>query len=203
MCTTEILQKMLGDLIGFIDGDYFLIGGGMLGLIRDHQLIPYDNDLDIMLLPNAKITIPKGSPYKIQKYYMDSKFYDSTKPAYKPKNIWGEYLNYYRKVEPGLNRAQLFRAASKHYQKEKIVPKFSEPFIDIYRLQKVEGGWTLPFWEEEIYLDDEIAYAVTNEDLGFPVTLPGETEKVCERNYGETWKTPIKSGWKMKHISFD
>ena len=203
MSVSAKLQEMLRDLTEFIEGDWFLIGGGMLGLTRDHQLIPYDNDLDIMLMPNAKITIPKGSPYKIQKYYMDSKFYDSTLPEFKPKNIWTEYLNYYRKVVPNLNRAQLFKEAAQHYQKEKIEPKFSEPFIDIYRAQKVEDGWTLPFWEDEIYLDDEVAYPTINQDLGFNVSLFGETETVCERNYGESWNIPIKSGWKMKHISFD
>jgi len=196
MSVSAKLQEMLRDLTGFIQGDWFLIGGGMLGLTRSNDLIPYDNDLDILIMPNARINIPKSSKYKIQNYYMDSKFYDSTKPAFKPKNIWTEYLNYYRKVLPNTNRAMLFKEASKHYKDECIVPKFSEPYIDIYRAQKVEDGWICPYWEDYLLKDDELMYPVISNDLGFPVPLPGDTEEVCRRHYGEDWRTPIKGEWK-------
>lgn len=196
MATPQKLKIMLANLIPCIEGDWFLIGGGMLGLTRSNDLIPYDNDLDILLMPNASINVPEHSKYKIQNYYMDSKFYDSTLPAYKPKNLWTEFLNYYRKVMPNVNRAVLFREASKHYKEQCIVPEFSLPFIDIYRASKTTDGWIAPYWDDYLFKEDELMYPVISNDLGFPVRLPSDTEEVCRRQYGDDWRTPIQGDWK-------
>ena len=59
MATPQKLKIMLANLIPCIEGDWFLIGGGMLGLARSNDLIPYDNDLDVMLMPNASINVPE------------------------------------------------------------------------------------------------------------------------------------------------
>jgi len=193
----EILKDMLRDLVPMIEGHWWLCGGGMLGLHRDKDLIDWDNDLDIMILPNTEITLPNLSNYGLQKYYMDTKFYRKDLPVYKP-NLWNEYLRYFS-FNKKLNRPTLYSEASKTYKQERITPTFSEPYIDIYTLQKVEGGWVIPNWEQQVYTDMELLSPTRNLDLGFEVPLPGNLDDVCRRCYGDSWKEPIPDEWKEKH----
>jgi hypothetical protein len=187
---------MLSDLIPMIDGEWWLCGGGMLGLHRDGDLIEWDNDLDIMILPTTKINVPIESNYEIQDYYMDRKFYRKDLPKYKT-NLWSEYLRYFGRGK-NLNRPQLYKLASESYKQNRIVPRFSEPYIDIYTLKPVDGGYVIPFWDDQIYKDDELFMETKNVDLGYPVYLPGNLDEVCRRCYGETWNLPIPDSWKTK-----
>ena len=70
---TLILTEMLRELIPYIKGDYFLSDGGLLGLTRKHELISYDDDLDLYLLPGSTIEIPSSSNLQISQYYLDKK----------------------------------------------------------------------------------------------------------------------------------
>jgi len=192
---------MLSDLIPMIEGKWWLIGGGMLGLCRDNDLIDYDNDLDIMILPDTKINIPKNSNYRLQNYYMDSKFYDINLPKYKP-NLWNEYLRYFSKNKK-LNRAELYREASKSYKQERIIAEFSEPYIDIYVMRKTNFGYEIPYFEHEFFYDLEVDTPVKNTDLGFSVNLPSNTESVCRRIYGDDWNIPKEDAWKKAKSKFN
>ena len=40
-----ILKEMLHELISYIEGPYFLGDGGLLGLIREKDLLDHDDDL--------------------------------------------------------------------------------------------------------------------------------------------------------------
>ncbi len=194
--TKEVLKEMLKDLIPMIEGRWWLCGGGMLGLHRDGDLIEWDNDLDIMLHPEATINIPSGSKYATQKYYMDEKFYDTTRYRYTP-NLWHEYLRYYGHGK-NMNRPTLYKAASVMYKQNSIIPEFTLPYIDIYRLQKIENAWTIPYWEQDTFYNDELANPVFNYNLGFCVPLPSNLDSVCERCYGQDWRTPIKDPYKLQ-----
>jgi len=189
---------MLSDLIPMINGRWWLCGGGMLGLHRDNDLIDYDNDLDIMILPSTEIVLPNNSIYKLQDYYMDTKFYRSDLPTYKP-NLWNEYCRFYGHGK-NLNRPELYRQASKSYKTDRIIPEFSEPYIDIYTLKLVEDGWTIPGWDEQVYSMEELFNPTINTALGFPVNLPSNLDEVCERCYGNSWNVPIPDEWKQKKI---
>lgn len=190
---------MLYDLIPMINGKWWLCGGGMLGLQRDKDLIDYDNDLDIMFMPGTTLEVPEDSKYAVQDYYMDRKFYRKDLTRYKP-NLWGEYCRYYSHGKK-LNRPQLYKQASESYSTARILPEFTTPYIDIYTLKKVEGGWAIPYWEhQDFFTDDELQNTVVNTDLGFEVNLPGDTPTVCRRCYGDTWSEPIPDKWKQKKI---
>jgi len=188
---------MLYDIIPMIKGRWWLCGGAMLGLCRDNDLISYDNDLDIMLFPGSEIVLPNDSNYSLQKYYMDTKFYRNDLPVYKP-NLWNEYCRYFGHGKK-INRCELYKQAKLTYKQERIEPKFSNPYIDIYTLKKVDGGWAIPYWEHQIYYDKELENTIVNTDLGFPVYLPGDTELVCERCYGNNWREPLEDNWKKKN----
>lgn len=187
---------MLYDLIPMIKGKWWLIGGGMLGLCRDSDLIDWDNDLDIMILPDTEINIPKDSVYGIQDYYMDKKFYRKDLPKYKT-NLWNEYIRFYSQGKK-LNRSQLYKQGAESYRQDKIIPEFSEPYIDIYVIRQVQDGWVVPYWEHQVYRNEELFNPTVNRDLGFDVYIPSNTESVCRRCYGETWNKPIVDEWKKK-----
>ena len=193
--TKVILKEMLKEIIPFIEGEWFLSDGGLLGIIRNKDLLDHDDDLDLYLMPNASINIPEDHPkYGIQKYYMDSKVYRKDEPIYKP-NMWIEYLSYLRSIPEAvrMNRAQLFKFAKKRYAYEKIVPEFSKPYIDIFHLKYGNPHhykYCIPIWTEfknQFYTIPEVESLQENHDLGFKIFIPKKPEDVLTRLYGEDY----------------
>ena len=45
-----ILKEMLHELISYIEGPYFLGDGGLLGLIREKDLLDHDDDIYYLVL---------------------------------------------------------------------------------------------------------------------------------------------------------
>ena len=186
-----ILVEMLRDLKDMIEGDWFVGDGALLGLTREHKLIDGDNDIDIYLLPNAKINIPDNSKYAIQKYYLDFKFYNKDFKS-KKLNKWLEYVAY-KRTQPeqiGLNRPEICAKIKDSYLTEAIEPKFSSPYIDCYYLEWDGKKYVTPNWPKHIYLEEEILDLSGNTDLGFTVPVPNLVENVLERQYGKDWRIP-------------
>jgi len=186
------LKAMLKDLSNYIDGEWFVGDGALLGLIRENDLLEFDNDIDIFLLPDAKLKLPKGGPYEIQKYYMDIKFYlKKNKP--KKRNTWLEYLSYKRTCpqQIGLNRPQLTSRCSKTYKEEKIIPQFTDPYIDIFYLKWDGEKYTIgENWPNIYYTEEEVLLLDTNSDLGFDVPIPNNAHNILKRQYGDDYMTP-------------
>ena len=189
-----ILIEMLQDLKDMIDGEWFVGDGALLGLTRDHKLIEGDNDIDIYLLPNAKINIPKKSRYAIQKYYMDFKFYFKNIKS-KKLNKWLEYISY-KRTQPeqiGLNRPQICAKIKDSYKSEAIVPEFSSPYIDCFFLEWDGKKYTVPKWPMISFSEEEVLVLSENSDLGFSVPVPNKVENILERQYGKDWRIPNPS----------
>ena len=186
-----ILIEMLQDLKDMIDGEWFVGDGALLGLTRDHKLIDGDNDIDIYLLPNAKINIPKNSRYAIQKYYMDFKFYFKNIKS-KKLNKWLEYISY-KRTQPeqiGLNRPQICAKIKDSYKSEAIAPEFSSPYIDCFFLEWDGKKYTVPKWPMISFSEEEVLVLSENSDLGFSVPVPNKVENILERQYGKDWRIP-------------
>ena len=196
MKRTEILTNMCRELIKYIDGPYFLSDGGLLGLIRNKELIENDNDLDLYLLPGTTINIPEDHPFlAIMDYYMDRKVYRKHIEKHKC-NKWLEYLSYLRLLPKtkNMNRAEMFKFAKQRYYIESIESDFSLPYIDIFQLEKKEDtSYHIPFWTKFNsfkYFKEEVELLQVNEDLGFPISIPNNAEDILLRQYGDTWRTP-------------
>ena len=130
------LFNMLEIIVPRIKGEYFLSDGLLLGLTRDNEFLPWDDDLDIYLLPGSTLDL-SDTELKEQSYYICDKVYD---PNNDPKklNPWFEYLDY-KRVCPennGLNRIDLVKKVSGDYESTKINPLFTYPWIDIHYLVK-------------------------------------------------------------------
>ena len=192
---TEILTNMLKELLECIDGPYFLSDGGLLGLVREGQLLKHDNDLDLYLLPGTKINIPDDHPtLAIMNYYMDKKVYRKNIEKHKT-NKWLEFLSYLRVLPEtnNMNRAELFKFGKLRYYEESILKEYSLPYIDIFHLEKQEDTtYHIPYWttfNSFKYFKEEVELLQVNNQLGFDVTIPNNAEHILQRQYGDNWET--------------
>ena len=190
------LLNLLTELDKIIVGDWVLIGGGLLGLIRDDKFIDWDNDLDIYILPGGTIDKSKLPKYcGLQKYYMDTKFFYKSgfegAELYKPKNKWLEFIGYVRTIPAmiGKNRAEVLKESSRRYLLEYIIPEFTDLFIDIYYLR--EDG-SIPFFPKFNLKPAEFNNIIYYEKNEKKIPIPRNTKAVLARHYGPDWQTPKK-----------
>ena len=183
MTTPIKLKKLLKDLIPYIEGRWFVGDGALLGLIRGHDLIEHDNDIDIYLLPGSSINLPEDNNIKIQKYYMEHKVYDN-RNEYKKLDTWQEYIRYKRCFTKGMSRAELYKRCSDTYNENKIKNKFTLPFIDVYYLKEEDNKLKLgrPWNFVKYDIDMEI---IENNDLGYSVPIPKNSEAILKNQYGD------------------
>ena len=193
--TKVILKEMLKELIPYIKGDWFLSDGGLLGLKRNKDLLDHDDDLDLYLMPHARLELPDDHPtLGQQEYYMESKVYRKNEQVFNP-NLWIEYLSYLRCIPEasGMNRAELFKFGKSRYSHECIVPEFTKPYIDIFHLKygdPISYHYCIPYWTEfknQYYTIPEVESLEENNDLGFKIFIPKKSEDVLGRLYGSDW----------------
>lgn len=188
------LKLMLQELIPHIVGDWFIGKGGLLGIVREGDLILEDHDIDIFLLPDAYINLPND--WGKQNYYLDTKLFKKSGTPNK-LNAWIEYCRYTTCKFPYLkNRAEVFYVAKQDYEQERIIPKFTTPFFDIYYLEKKNNRYEVPYWidiSNSYFTKEEVENLVKNNDLGFEVNIPAFAENVLERHFGSDWKIPNKN----------
>lgn len=95
------LLKILGDVLEVLDREhitYFIDGGTLLGAVRHHDIIPWDDDIDICFFLKdydrllAALDQVKPERYCVQCFDRDSQ-YDVTQPMIKlrKKNTYVEY----------------------------------------------------------------------------------------------------------------
>ena len=82
------LKIMLKDIIKIIEGPYIIADGCLLGLMREGDLLEFDDDVDIYILPETKINWDKlPNKYKYNKDYMCYKIYNG-KDQIPVENEW-------------------------------------------------------------------------------------------------------------------
>jgi len=185
---------MLKELVPYIRGPWFLGDGGLLGIVRNKKLIPYDKDLDIYLLPGSYIDIKKmnESSLKFQKYYALDKVYREDNELSK-ENSWLAYCSLIKGKNKKLNRAQIMKLASKTYPTEKKQVKFTSPWIDIFYLYKKDNHYYIQneMWSHLYFTQNEIESIGHDMSLGFPINIPHDNIDILRRFYGEDWNIPI------------
>jgi len=195
------LCDVLKELIPCIRGNGWFVGdGGLLGLIREQQLLEHDKDIDLYLLPGTTIDLT-NSPLKLQSWYLADKIYHPANPKTKVNN-WKEFLSYKRTTTmTGMNRAQLMLEASPYYHDQKIIPHFTDNNIDIFYLQKEsQYKYICPIWNAVIsnlhFKFQEIYPLLNNTDLGFPVKIPFDSVSILKRQYGNDCLTTVNKDFK-------
>ena len=192
----EILKQMLKDIIPCIEGKWFVGDGALLGLIREGDLLDFDDDIDIFILPETKINWDKlPDNLKYYKDYVCYKIYDERFGKCAPLSNWLRYNQYIRLLPEnrGLNRAELLQVAATTYREEKIEMKYTKPWIDIFILEKdieYDGQYNVPYYfskDRHDFYKKENLELKENYDLGFKIFIPNKAEEVMERQYGKDW----------------
>ena len=195
MNDSEKLKIMLKDLIQCFEGPWFVGDGALLGLIRKGDLLDFDDDLDIFILPETKINWNKlPNKYNYNKDYVCTKVYDrlSREPA--TLSPWLRYIQYMRicPENKGFNRAELLQVGSSTYREESIQMNYKAPWIDIFILEKDidTDNYVVPYYfnkDKIFHYTPENLKLDINYDLGYPINIPHKAEEVLERQYGEDW----------------
>ena len=200
MTIHDELKSMLKELIPYIKGKWFVADGVFLGLMRDGKMIDWDDDIDIYLHPDAYIDFDslKNSSLNYQQYYLCGKIYRE-KNERKKKNPWTEYLAYIRTRDfynKPCARSTLFSKAKEHYGRDKLLAKYTFPFIDIFKLEKKNDLYKIEkdLWDDLYYTENDLNSLVINNQLGFPIYIPSNYNEILSRQYGD-WKTPYKYKW--------
>ena len=200
MNDSEKLKIMLKDLIPCIEGKWFLSDGALLGLIRKGDLLEFDDDIDIYILPETKIHWDKlADKYGYYKDYICYKVYNGLGRQPHKISPWIRYNQYMRLLPEnrGLNRANLLKLASKTYREEKIDMNYKAPWVDIFVLEKDKDSdnYIIPYiWNKtEFYYTKENLELDINYDLGYPINIPHKANEVLERQYGEDWMIENKN----------
>ena len=196
MSVHEELKSILKELIPCIKGKWFLSDGGLLGLIRDGDLIEWDNDLDLYFAEGTELDLELLSKTSLcyQTYYTCGKIFRKTNPLYK-KNTFTEYISFLRTTtyrDISINRAKMSAIASKTYHDNKIPIQFTMPWIDIFglKLSNDETRYLVPHWPKLYYTKFDLNTLIKNKTLGFPIYIPQNHKRILSMLYGDNYLVP-------------
>jgi len=187
------LKLMLKDILNIFDGCYFVADGALLGIIREGDLLEFDDDIDIYVLPSTKINWDKlPKKYNYYKDYSCYKIYDKCDKVIS-SNEWIRYISYKRTMPEyyRYNRAQLVSAIAPDYQREKINRKYPSTWVDVFVLVYDEQNklYRIPqHWNgTEFYFTPTECEGTYNNTLGFPIKIPKNPKEVLKRIYGSNY----------------
>lgn len=187
------LKEMLKAIIPAIEGKYIVADGCLLGIIREGDLLDFDDDIDLYLLPGSKINYDKlPDKYKYYKDYMCMKVYDG-KDEIPSSNEWLRFVSFKRCCYQylGYNRAEICQDVAKYYKYERITRKYPSVWIDIFSLVHDcrYNIYRIPFhWRgTEFYFTADECDGVNNDTLGFDIKIPKNPKQVLERIYGSNY----------------
>jgi len=187
------LKEMLKDIIKIIEGPYIIADGALLGIIREGDLLDFDNDVDIYILPETKINYNKlPNKYKYNKDYMCYKIYNGHDKI-PTENEWKRYLSYKRTCYEfyGYSRPMLTEAVAKDYKTEKIIRKYADLWIDIFVLvyDDKHNLYRIPYhWNsQEFFFTPDECKSQINNSLGFNIKIPKNPREVLKRIYGPNY----------------
>tara|TARA_R110002012_G_scaffold64557_3_gene169695 strand:+ start:789 stop:1397 length:609 start_codon:yes stop_codon:yes gene_type:complete len=189
------LKIMLKDLIesNIFEGKWFVADGALLGIKREEDLLEFDDDIDIYVLPNTKINWDKlNKKFNYYKDYSCYKIYDKQDKIIS-ENEWLRYIAYKRTMPKyyRYNRAELTTAICDDYKTEKIIRNYPDSWIDIFVLEYDNHNnlYRIPqHWNgTEFYFTPLECEGTYDNTLGFNIKIPKNAEKVLERIYGSNW----------------
>ena len=190
----EKLLSLLERVSDCIEGAWFVGDGALLGIHRKGDLIEYDDDIDIFLLPGSELNYKKLNECGIESeyYYLNEKVYDP-KHEYIKKNAWKEYTSAMKLGCPDYNRADLIHMAAISYGDNKIQNKHTTPNIDVFYLKDMGDYYSVDNWEEYVcYYKTEIIDLERIRLHGIEIYIPNilHRDNILSRQYGDDYMIP-------------
>ena len=187
------LKEMLKDIIKIIEGPYIVADGCLLGIIREGDLLEFDNDVDLYIFPGTKINWDKlPDKYKYYKDYMCYKISDGEDKVVS-ENEWLRFVAYKRTCFQyiGYNRSEICQDVAKYYKYEKIDKQYGSYWIDVFNLvyDDRHNLYRIPFhWRgQEFYFTPSESEGQHNDTLGFDIVIPKNPKEVLKRIYGSNY----------------
>jgi len=194
-CVPDILAEMvlaLTDALKEANITYWLSYGTLLGAARDHAIIPWTTDVDLVVEEQDFPTIGK----KLKRISKLAK---------------SGYQFFYDETYPGLSRLCITDQNSIFSKYEKSLPESTPyydsgyPYVDIYKAI-LQGGYYNVTWGPPCRFREDIVMPLTKIHLlGREMNAPKDYDKYLSQIYGPDYKTPpppdqrISHGWYQKY----
>ncbi len=170
------LLKNTIEILNEFNINYTLISGTLLGIIRHNDLIPWDDDMDLLVGPELIKHIDK-----IEEKYGDKiNFLDlengTIKMCYNDKviEIDHEHKNHIIK------------------QDKKGTKKYYWPFIDLFMYKNDNKNNKIIFFQKE-WDKNKFFPVIKRKFYDFEVNLPNKSDYFLSRNFGENYNTTLVS----------
>jgi hypothetical protein len=169
----ELLENVIKILNEF-EIDYFAISGTLLGIIRHNDIIPWDDDIDLIVNISIKNKI--------------NDIYEKYKNVIHLIN-YGNLLKicFIDKAHPIINK-DLFKNASVGE-----IKRYNYPFIDLFIMEEKEEE--LIFFEKT-WVKNNFYPAKIYNLFNININIPNNSEYFLNINYGMNWNTVlVSSSW--------
>ncbi len=162
-------RKVFKQLFGY---DLYLIAGGLLGMVREGNIIDHDYDLDV-----GYLTTKRGKAYQDERFDIITGLHRA-----------GEHvsLNKHKGVERSVRTLSFWRTPDGQARIDLFPCRFRKGYY-------VRGTFVcVPLAYEDIMPLREVDF------LGYPVLIPNNPEKKVAAVYGREWRMPLDNWMKRK-----
>jgi hypothetical protein len=175
----EIAQRLLFDTVAALDGagvPYHLDYGTLLGMVRDGDFIPWDNDVDLAIFPGETDSLRlacdalRQRGWKVREFELPPEF-DADRSGWRPGDTW-----MVRVIHPATLRFP------REYWVELVIKRFEGPYI----------SWVIMWHDQANICSVDSALVSRTRKISYAgrlLLIPEGAEAYLSQIYSD-WRTP-------------